>query len=157
HPFARPDSEMRFMMRPVVMGGDLPIPQPDLLRNTVTLAVMGPKGGVGKSLIAQLLAIFAAIRGVSTRLIDLDGQPTLTAQFAHYINSQLMRQLRVDPMRLTVQGLMLHPEHGEDLMRLDYPIGEVLLTRLPNRPRMPVSRINPATIVERTLKHYAID
>jgi cellulose biosynthesis protein BcsQ len=144
-------------MRPIVLGSNLPVPAPDLLRDTVTLAVMGPKGGVGKSLIAQLIAVFAAVRGIPVRLIDLDGQPTLTAQFAHYTNSQLLRQLRVDPMRLTIQGLMLHPGNGEALMRLDYPIGEVLLTKLPNRPRMPVSRINPATIVQRTLQHYDID
>jgi hypothetical protein len=42
-------------------------------------------------------------------------------------------------------------------MRLEYPLGEVLLTRLQNRPRMPVSRVNPGTIVARTLQTYGID
>jgi cellulose biosynthesis protein BcsQ len=143
-------------VKPVVLGS-APVLGADALKRDIVLAVMQAKGGVGKSAIAQLLAVFAAARGIPTRLIDLDGHPTLTAQFAHYTNSQLLRQLQTDPIRLTVQGLMLHPKNGEDGMRLEYPLGEVLLTRLQNRPRMPVSRVNPGTIVARTLQTYGID
>lgn len=139
-------------------------------RGPVILAVVSAKGGVGKSLLAQLLGIFAAMSGLNVELLDLDGNPGQTAMFSHFQDdlmghTGLQDRLRRDPFNLTILRLLLRPELGLEGnpsrgipgIGLDYPLRQVLTELLPRRSRYAVSRIDSSTLSQRTIDTYGVD
>lgn len=131
-------------------------------REPAIVGVLGLKGGVGKSLLAQLVAILAALQGYTVWLIDMDGNPGQTAMFCHFQEllegrRGIQRELQRDPMRRTVQRVVLHPRQGLDGVGLDYPLRQVLTELLPQRPRFKVSNIDSTSIAQRTIAHYGLD
>ncbi len=136
----------------------------------IILAVVSAKGGVGKSLLALLLSVFAALEGHHVEVLDLDGNPGLTGMFCHFRDELsgrrgLQARLRRDPENLTIMRLLLHPERGLEGdarcgipgIGLEYPLRQVLTELLSIRQRYAVSCIDGASLTQRTLEAYQID
>jgi cellulose biosynthesis protein BcsQ len=128
----------------------------------LVVAFTQSKGGVGKSYLAQLCAIFAQMVGYHVELVDLDGNPGQTAQFCHFLDllhqqqNPLQQQIQRDPVRRSVQGLLLRPENGIEGIALRYPLREVLTDLLPRRPRFEESQVDSRRIAQQTIETYGV-
>lgn len=128
---------------------------------TIT-AIMGAKGGIGKSFLTLALGIHLAARGASVAMLDLDGNPGLTELFlmlemAQGHSERFHQELADAPQRLTIQRLLLQPTLGIDDIALEFPVAAMLLRDLPHVVRDASCRVDPRTIVASTLATYAID
>ena len=126
------------------------------------LAIISGKGGVGKTLITLVSGICAALEGKRVCFIDMDPNPGLTEIFArfkelHHGEKGLLTKLQKNPLQSTVLRMLLDPgnDRALDGIALNYPLLEAIES-LTHVERYKASKINTATIVDRTKATYAV-
>jgi cellulose biosynthesis protein BcsQ len=102
------------------------------------VAVVGQKGGVGKSKIGETICFEAAARGDYDEVyeIDLDPNPGTTqmadifeqqwAEMHGMPSKQLLAAAEASPETLSVNRLLLHPELGVEGIRWEMPVTDAI-------------------------------
>jgi cellulose biosynthesis protein BcsQ len=117
------------------------------------------KGGEGKTVIALLISWFFTLMNKNVVIIDQDALPGITNWLSGFQvtkpQQELIARVRRQPALYAIDRLYLRPEMGlTDFMTYDVWEGIIRLNKV---PRLKASRINDATIIDRTIAAYGID
>lgn len=130
-----------------------------------TIGLFNGKGGVGKSILSQLLATFAAYRGQSVRLWDFDGQPGTSFFFCRFEEKWLQTHagrtsnrralLKREPRKKTILRVLLRPDEGLSDVAIEFPL-DVVLDSFPTLARYQASQVDVTGLLDKMLGAYGM-